>query len=167
MTHFQIELFLYMVGQLCTRTSGQLVVRAWYVAEQFYQYHGELFNLSIKPHASLAMFMLKAWKKREEVLRASTGSPPETPLYIARLRDLLGSDVDSKDGTSVDGNLPDALTKTDGLVNSVDMPWDQMIGFMDAGSVNWDMFGSNTQSTAHYTNYEQGMGNHQNNTGWM
>ncbi|KAH8664116.1 fungal-specific transcription factor domain-containing protein [Xylariales sp. PMI_506] len=170
MAHFQVEVFLFMVGQLCSRTSGQLVDRAWYVAERFYHYHAELFKLSTKPHGSLAVYMLRAWKKREEVVTASTGTPPVKPWYIARLQELLSSSNDSHEST--DGRLKHQ-TQTPippSVAGSVEMPWDNMMGFVDAGSVNWDMFSGNTNQPAApgYSGfYGNGLGGHQSMNGWM
>ncbi|KAI1852421.1 hypothetical protein JX265_011054 [Neoarthrinium moseri] len=154
MTHFQVEVFLFMVGQLCSRTSGQLVDRAWHVVDQFYHYHTEMFKLSIKPHGSLAVFLLRAWRKREGVLRASTGNTPTTPWYIVRLQELLGADAEAQEAVDDETKVPLPSVNVDGMANSVDMPWDQMLGFIDTSSVHWDMFGQGGQTMGtDYANY--------------
>lgn len=165
MTHFQIDVFLFLVGQLCTRTSGQLVDRAWYVVENIFRYHTELFKMSFKPNASLAIFTLRAWKKRKEVLQAATGATPETPWFIFRLRDLLGGGDESQ-GTSDDEtetpaySVPSARSVSAG----VDMPWEQMMGILDNNSFNWDMFGEPGQQPVPFVNYGP---NYPNTHGWM
>jgi hypothetical protein len=166
MTHFQIDVFLFMVGQLCSRTSGQLVDRAWAAVENVFRYHTELFKLSFKPHASLAIFTLRAWKKRKEVLQATTGAPPETPWYIYRLRDLLrASDVPQAASDDEEVDTPAmSVPSTSDVSSNVDMPWDQMMGLLDTGSFNWDMFGEPGQQPLPFVQYGA---NYQNANGWM
>jgi hypothetical protein len=151
--HFQPELFLYMIGQLTSRTSGLLVERAWVVMEQAYTTHTELYDLTFKAHVSLAVYTLKAWKKREEVLTNAKGYAPEKPHYVIHLESLLGyeagegGDSSSKEQTPLDmaefsgalsasTGIPitmktekaatDPLTGDGGM--AVDLAWDQMLG---------------------------------------
>ncbi|KAI0852163.1 fungal-specific transcription factor domain-containing protein [Daldinia vernicosa] len=143
MSHFQIEVFIYMVGQLSTRTSGQLVERAWQVVEMFYQWHTELYDLSMKAHMASAIFTIRAWNVRERILRDTTGSAPETPGYIIRLLSLLPPDEarhtrtgEMSTATSLNVS-PAAPTQQP----NTEVSWDQMLGFVDANSIDWgDMF---------------------------
>ncbi|KAI1377469.1 fungal-specific transcription factor domain-containing protein [Hypoxylon crocopeplum] len=145
LSHFQLEVFIYMVGQLSWRTSGQLVERAWTAVELFYRYHTELYDLSVKQHLASAIFTIRAWKTREKLLREATGSSPETPGYIHKLQSLLPTE-ETRHTRMNETQTPD-LTSLDSspAVNSqapsVDVAWDQMLGFVDAGSIDWgDMF---------------------------
>ncbi|KAF3063909.1 hypothetical protein GL218_02305 [Daldinia childiae] len=143
MSHFQIEVFIYMVGQLSTRTSGQLVERAWQVVEMFYQYHTELYDLTMKAHMASAIFTIRAWNVRERILRDTTGSAPETPGYIVKLLSLLPPDETRHTRTDEASTVtslnvsPAAPTQQP----STEVSWDQMLGFVDANSIDWgDMF---------------------------
>lgn len=168
-THFQIEVFQFMVGQLCSRTSGPLVDRAWVVIEEIYRYHNELFKVSVKPNVSLGIVAIKSWKRREEAVRLATGTLPETPWYIARLRELLGSGCDSQDSASDTTASPSTKSTTVGVTpSSTEMPWDQMLGFVDSSSINWDMFGNAAQPAVNYGTYAAaGLGPYQTMNGWM
>ncbi|KAI1486546.1 fungal-specific transcription factor domain-containing protein [Biscogniauxia mediterranea] len=144
MIHFQIEVLLYMVGQLRTRTSGRLVERAWTVTELFYHHHHELYDVTVKAHAALGMITVRAWRARERALHEATGSLPETPSYIVRLQSLLPSEVTKPSPVERPPDLDSThMTTGAGTVHGPDMPWDQMLGFMDAGSLDWDMFSGN------------------------
>lgn len=158
-----------MVGQLVSRTSGQLVERAWPVIEDIYRYHTELFKLSHKPYASLAVTAIKAWKKREETLQLSTGTIPEAPWYISRLRELLGPGYDISDSTSEMTTSP-SIQSVNVLRNTTNdaMPWDQMLGFVDSSTISWDVFGNAGQPVVNnYGAYGAGMGPYQTMNGWM
>ncbi|KAK9773797.1 putative Fungal-specific transcription factor domain-containing protein [Seiridium cardinale] len=167
--HFQVEVFQFLIGQLCSRTSGQLVDRAWAVVEDVFRYHGEFLKLSIKPHAALALVTIKAWRKREEALRLSTGGIPETPWYITRLRELLGPGYDVQDSGSEATMSPStqSISAPGTSSSSADMPWDQMLGFVDSPAMSWDIFGQNSQPAVNYSAYSTGMGPYPTMNGWM
>ncbi|ETS80340.1 hypothetical protein PFICI_07869 [Pestalotiopsis fici W106-1] len=166
-THFQIEVFQFMVGQLCTHTTGQLVERAWKVVAEVYRFHPEFFKLSIKPHASLAVIAIKAWSKREGALCLATGTTPETPWFISRLRELLGSSYEPMDNASDIKLSPSTpAVSIAGTAASADMPWDQMLGFVDTSTINWDMFGNNGAPVVNYGAYGN-MGPYQTMNGWL
>lgn len=157
-----------MVGQLCSRTTGQLVDRAWVVVEDIYHYHSELFKMSIKPHQSLAVIAIKAWGKREESLQLSTGTTPETPWYISRLRELLGPGYDYQDSMSDSTMSPATQSLGVPTVSSnADVPWDQMLGFVDSSTINWDVFGNSGHAGVNYAAYGAVPGQFQTTNGWM
>lgn len=79
------DMFLHMVGQLCLRTSGSLVERAWSLVPVIYSMHEEFFDVSLPSSVALANFVLKAWKMRFSVLRARLGRVAQVPDYIQRL----------------------------------------------------------------------------------
>lgn len=68
--HFQIDLFLYLVGQLSRRTEGALVDRAWVQVEAVYSVHPELLDINNKKFVTVSSYVLRAWKKREQALLA-------------------------------------------------------------------------------------------------
>jgi hypothetical protein len=88
--HFQLDVFVYLAGQLCHRFDGPLVDRAWRQVEAVYHYHHELFDLgNNKTHLMLARFLLEAWSKRRDVLYRKSGHMPETPFCIAKIQRLV------------------------------------------------------------------------------
>ncbi|KAI1076324.1 fungal-specific transcription factor domain-containing protein [Whalleya microplaca] len=166
--HFMWFLFVYMVGQLCSRSSGQLVERAWTVIELFYHYHEDLYDLTCKTHGALALFVLRAWNKRQELIQETRGCAPETPDYIVKLQRLLPS-AESKRTPVVP---PDLVHMSVGAQENVhngtgDVAWDHMLGFVDAGAIDWDMFAATAsgQMQANYGDYGPVLGN--NTNGWM
>lgn len=142
MTHFPVEVYQFMVSQLATRTSGALVERAWRVLEELYQYHDELYNLSIKSSVDLAMFVVRAWRAREPALQQATGLPVEKPYFVSRVESLLGVEMGKKQGsqTTTPRAMGADLMATGG---TGDMRWDQLLGYVDSSAtMNWDMFGN-------------------------
>ena len=140
--HFQLDIFVYMVGQLCFRTSGSLVEKAWETIEDAYTYHSELFDTSQKSYSHLATFVLKAWKKREEVLRNRLGQVPETPAYIQALRNSMPQDdMKSEDsGSDLASLRPMDATGTDAS-------FDQFVPYLDFNTLDFDMWGNMVPAT--------------------
>ncbi|KAI1115777.1 fungal-specific transcription factor domain-containing protein [Nemania sp. NC0429] len=165
---FQIEMMIYMAGQLSERTTGSLVDRAWIVIEEHYAFHTRLFTLSIsKTHLALAILVVRAWRARETALRKTTGSTPATPEFIAKLRALVPS-TEAKHAPA--DQVVDAVNVNPPVSRAVPqvigMPWDQMIGF-DVGSLDWDMFSGNDDNLAlNPANYGMGFVGQPNNS-WM
>ncbi|KAJ3553763.1 hypothetical protein NPX13_g10801 [Xylaria arbuscula] len=110
---------------------------------------------------------------------------PKTPAYIARLRAALPSTEtkQSRFDGGVDVGVDETanvgpLTSNRPAPSGLGMPWDQMLGFVDAGALDWDMFaagGDNNAAAAAAaaaaaTNapggYSMGFMGHQGNT-WM
>lgn len=88
---FEQQLFLYMLGQLCHRTSGTLVDKAWEVLPVIYQHNRYLNDMSHKPSSTSATFLLKAWKIRQQALLHRLGYWPETPDYVLKVELALSS----------------------------------------------------------------------------
>lgn len=135
--HFQLDVFVYVAGQLCHRTEGTLVDRAWRQVDVVYTFHPELFETTSKVHAALAVFILKAWRKREETLLARTGQIPDTPFYIDKLRASFPDDKYKSEPTPPDPYTPASLAT--GFHPGVqDGTLDGYLGYLD-----WDMFDTN------------------------
>lgn len=113
--HFQMDVFAYLVGQLCHRSTGPLVDKAWVCVEEVYKYHPEFYDVvTHRGYYQLAHFVFKAWRKREAFLRTRMGQNPEVPQCVIKLRALTGGD----DGLSVkseSGRTP--LTSPGSLFN--------------------------------------------------
>ncbi|KAH9910114.1 fungal-specific transcription factor domain-containing protein [Xylariomycetidae sp. FL2044] len=147
-THFQLELLIFMVGQLSSRIEGRLVDRAWEVAKDFYQYHRELYDMSYRPHAALGIFAIRGWKIRERYLKEQ-GRSVETPDYIMRLRQLLPGEDTKMEPVDEPATIPNLMAPTNtNLAQDINVPWDQVLGFVDAGASEWDMFANAQGQTA-------------------
>jgi hypothetical protein len=143
--YFQIDVFMYMVGQLCHRKEGTLVDRAWDVCDIIYDYHPELFDVSNKTYLTLAIFILKAWTMREEVLRGK-GQPRDATWYIEKLRGLVGDDYKSEPTPVVEAspqpNLSFASAPPTTMMAHDSNQFDQFLGgYLDNSAIEWDMFG--------------------------
>jgi len=136
--HFQPDIFLYMAGQLCQRHEGNLVDRAWRQVEVVYTFHPELFDVSNKTYSTIAIFILKAWRKREEMVFSRTGHRPEAPFYIEKLRLTMPNDDYKTEPTPPNPYTPSSIA--DGV--EVDPSgFDQFLGgYMDVPPLEWDMF---------------------------
>ena len=165
MSHVPIEVYQFMVSQLGTRTSGALVERAWRVLEELYHYHDEMYNLSIKSSADMAMFVLRAWRAREPALRQATGMPVEKPYFVSRVEDLLGAEESKKEKHGAQKTTPQAMGADLMATGSTgDMRWDQLLGYVDTSTaMNWDMFGN--PADMGYGGADMGIG--MNLNGWM
>ncbi|RWA07256.1 hypothetical protein EKO27_g7849 [Xylaria grammica] len=169
LTQFQAEMVIYMAGQLSERTTGSLVERAWIVLEEHYRFHKELLTLSHKTHLALGILVVRAWKVRETWLRETTGSVPAVPNYIVKLRALLPS-TEAKH-TRVDEAVDTAAhinaTTNRAAPAGMSMPWDQMLGFLDAGALDWDMFAGGSEGmNVNSAGYGMGFVGQQSNS-WM
>ncbi|KAK3358936.1 fungal-specific transcription factor domain-containing protein [Lasiosphaeria hispida] len=140
--HFQLEVFMFLAGQLCHRTEGTLVERAWNEVGVIYTFHPELFDLSNKAYMTIAIFILRAWKKREEKLFGLSGQLPDTPFYIEKLRLSMPDEAYKTEPTPPNPYTPASLVEPQELVGS-DPAFDQFLGsYLDGPALEWDMFGS-------------------------
>ncbi|AEO63002.1 uncharacterized protein THITE_2107846 [Thermothielavioides terrestris NRRL 8126] len=145
--HFRLELFMYVAGQLCSRTEGKLVERAWKQVIVVYSYHPELFDVTNKNYAALAVFILKAWRKREQVILARTGTMPEVPSCIEKLRACMPNEDIKTEPTPPEppytpANLNMDLTPGPNAAGMPQDPLGQFWNFFDSQALDWDMFGS-------------------------
>lgn len=158
---FQVNIFLFVAGQLCSRTSGRLVEAAWDAVQATYENYDQLFDISQRAHYQAALYVLKAWKLRKEVLRARLGGmTPETPDCIAKLQRAMPPQDDSKSDVA---SMPSSSTlqpaldisrsvETIKMSPSSDPALDQFLvqPYIDANAIDWDMWGAimPTESTS-------------------
>lgn len=157
--HFQLDIFAYLVGQLCHRTTGQLVDKAWQVVEDVYKYHPEFYETSNRMYYQLAHFIFKAWRKREAAVRSRSGRTPETPRCVQKLRLLMPSSDDSSVKSEADKTPNNDIFNTfashsangGGVGSSIDPlsgvegpPFDVYMGnyFDFNGALDFDMWGN-------------------------
>jgi hypothetical protein len=153
--NFHLDIFMYLAGQLCHRTTGKLVERAWKQVEVVYSFHPELFDVANKKYHTLAIHILRAWRKRENVILGQSGHAPEVPSYVERLRASMSEpDSDMKE-TAAETQTPSDLyykspefepapsMATAGLAPALgtDPELDHFLGMFDS-HMDWNMFGS-------------------------
>ncbi len=141
--HFQLDIFMYMAGQLCRRIEGNLVDRAWHQLNVVYSYHPELFDSTNRNYAALAVFVLKAWKKREQYLISRTGQLPDVPFYVWELRRCMPG-LDEQEAVEptppniwfppdfIDIDVPDAASAVD-----ASLALDNLLGFLEVQEPQW------------------------------
>lgn len=147
----QIDVCLYMVGQLQHGKAGSLVERAWKQVEMVYHYYPELFDLTNKTYSALATFVLKGWVMRHDFFRAK-GQMLETPPYVEKLRILVGDDCKAEPSPQANhtfSRTTDFAYPLNGPQQPAAHNEDPAIldpfleGFLeDAAAVEWDMFGT-------------------------
>jgi hypothetical protein len=155
--NFHLDIFMYLAGQLCHRTTGKLVERAWNQVEVIYSFHPELFDVTDKKYHTLAIHILRAWRKRENVILGQTGHAPEVPSYVLRLRASMSEpDSDMKE-TVAEAQTPSDLyfkspefdpappmamaTAGLGPALGTDPELDHFLSMFDS-HMDWNMFGS-------------------------
>ncbi|KAH0497906.1 hypothetical protein TgHK011_005188 [Trichoderma gracile] len=135
--HFQLDAFAVFTGLLHDRPVGTLADRAWEVMRKVYANHQEFSDMTIKPHAAQAQFVLKAWRARE-LAYAQNGQVIETPSFINRLRELVPC---SESRSSGQGSVTSPATTVTPQQQPL-MGFNQFLGgYLDVSTVNWDMFG--------------------------
>lgn len=179
--HLQMDVLIYMVGQLSTRTTGSLVDRAWNCLEETYKYHPELHDTSDKRHMVLAVFAIRGWRVRSAALAAANGGfPPPLPDYLRKLRVPTSSNASSSAVQSSEPFAANAATARAGSMdtemktetvtatvagsesgqgfNPADLSVDQFFtGLLDITVLDWDMFGS-MPSTGQFGAFGGGFG---------
>jgi hypothetical protein len=142
--HFQVDVFLLMVGHLYTRVTGPLVDRAWKQVETVYQFHEEILDMTQKNNVILGTFVLRGWRAREVAL-GQLGLVPEVPSCVFKLREIVpGSESGTTDGTppSASSDGPPATAKPQRDVQMSDPALDQFLGgYFDITALDWDMWG--------------------------
>lgn len=151
--HFQIDGFLFLVGQLIRRPLlGSFADRAWLVIDRYYYYHEELWDMSVKEHCQLASFVIKAWRARERAL-IQAGIMYDVPVCVPKIIDAMPQ---TSSEASSQGPSPTQRMKTDIPISAPpDQQLDFMNNFMDTSGLDWDLWtdlnsapGGNMQNTA-------------------
>lgn len=153
--HFQLDVFIYLAGQLCHRLEGALVDRAWEQVKEVYRFHPELYDTANKTYFMLARYILKAWGNREEFIYRKTNHMPTPPECVVKLRGLMPCEDPKSEPTGPAQTGPNVTSRT--LVEGANPPYDQFFGgYLDVSSAEWDMFaglpanGQNDLSSSFY-----------------
>lgn len=124
-THFQPNIFLYLVGQICTRIhhspadrGGPLAEKAWDLVEQSYACYPQLYDISQRIHFQIARLTLRAWRRREASLieHAGIGSTM-VPEFVTRLQMVVPQD----DSVKSEMTGSDAISRISGTGSAVDV----------------------------------------------
>ncbi|KAI1737948.1 c6 zinc finger domain-containing protein [Xylaria scruposa] len=144
--HFQVDIFIFLVGQLCFRTDGKLVEQAWKQVDGIYRFHPELFDMSNKSHFTLSVYVLRAWRHRNVALIAK-GEMPETPFYIEKLKEIMRQKNSRIELIPSEHTPWHHMSQIDinayaANGNRPDLVMDQLLtGSLDSASLEWaDMF---------------------------
>ncbi|KAL2191476.1 hypothetical protein L209DRAFT_56792 [Thermothelomyces heterothallicus CBS 203.75] len=140
--HFQLDIFMFVVGQLRRRTEGRLVDSAWRQVEVVYSHHPELFDMTNKNYTALGVHVLQAWKQREQVILGRTGRAPDVPLCVSQLRTCLPDSV-CKQEPGEQRTPPDPFVPEFAAAYPLDTSpptLDDLMAFPDPQSFDWDMF---------------------------
>lgn len=147
-THFQWQPFIYILGELRTRTSGNEVENAWQRVAEIYDFFPELINKPFKTlHVAVGNLTLKAWEAYYTAQDLITEEPPFIKALRERrsgsmasrnvenmCKDILlnhsnSSDIDSSEltiATVVDSSLLEQPTNIDFDFSAIDptsMEW--------------------------------------------
>ena len=88
-THFQWHSLVALLGELRSRTSGELVDKAWQQIGEVFEHHPEMLNTRNPLHTAVGNLALAAWQARESAFarrQRGTPMPPMAPHYIVALR---------------------------------------------------------------------------------
>ncbi|AEO56556.1 hypothetical protein MYCTH_2058263 [Thermothelomyces thermophilus ATCC 42464] len=140
--HFQLDILMFVVGQLRRRTEGRLVDSAWRQVEVVYSHHPGLFDMTNKNYTALGVHVLQAWKQREQVIFGRTGRAPEVPLCVTKLRTCLPDSV-CKQEPGEQRTPPDPFVPEIAAAYPLDTSpptLEDLMAFPDPQSFDWDMF---------------------------
>lgn len=85
--HFQFDAFVFTLSELCHRTSGPLVDRAWEQVQAVYDNHPELITkTSNELYVAIGNLTLKAWTSREARVARQLQRSPGVPTFISSLQ---------------------------------------------------------------------------------
>ncbi|MCJ1283793.1 hypothetical protein MMC26_003124 [Xylographa opegraphella] len=102
---FQFDVFVYLLGELRIRTSGELVERAWHEVELAYKFYPEfLDDRSNAFYAAIRNLTLKAWQRREAELVRVLGRRPKVPAFVETLRSRRRGGGSSSTASTVFGS---------------------------------------------------------------
>ncbi|KAJ2901661.1 hypothetical protein MKZ38_001574 [Zalerion maritima] len=138
--HFVADIHAFITSQLCHRTSGPLVDRAWEQVRLQYHYHRELFDMSDPTASSMGVMTLRAWRRREAALTALLGHKPDVPPFVHKLEHVVPPDRSGSNSDSV--SMSDTSRAEPNIPQSLDgMRWEPMFGgYVDFANLEWDMF---------------------------
>jgi hypothetical protein len=101
--YFQDNMFMFIVGQLCIRTTGKLVEKAWIAVETTYDSYPDLYDVTQRSYYQIALYVLRAWRTRVGVLRARaslSGMPVVVPEFITKLRAVMPAQDETASSTT-------------------------------------------------------------------
>ena len=128
------ETLAALAGQLCSRTAGGLAERAWAALGKVYELHPEYVEVERRREFRVqGRYMVKAWERREEVLKGTVASPPE---FVQRLRRALAEREGGEEGGS---GTVSTVAGQDGAETTEFDPL--MSGYEEVDGMAWDGWG--------------------------
>jgi Fungal specific transcription factor domain len=96
--NFQLESLVFMLGELRSRTTGDLADKAWLGIEEVFEYHADMVQMMKNPlHIAMGNLLLQAWEAR----KFAHGPDLQVPgfvktLYKCRNRNEHGERLDAE-----------------------------------------------------------------------
>lgn len=120
---FQWQPFIYLLGQLRIRTSGEKIDAAWRYISEIFTFEPELIAKTNKAlYIALSTLTVKAW----DAYSSAQGLVSEEPAFISTLRKSDGVKLSSKRGESWQG-MPRSVNQMHGIDTSQhSLPGDTM-----------------------------------------
>ncbi|KAE8164201.1 hypothetical protein BDV40DRAFT_120236 [Aspergillus tamarii] len=115
--------YVFLVGELRQRTTGELCERAWKAICGNYNHRGLIRKLRSPMHVAFGRMLLKAWNAHEEA-ELQLGRNLQPPQLITLLRECVAQQAStskSKTGLAGNGSTDAVRTTTDGPVTGTRM----------------------------------------------
>ena len=147
-SHFQWHNFVALLGELRSRTRGELVERAWQQVGEVFEHHPEMLSTRNPLHTAVGNLALAAWQAREaDFARAhQTPMPTRPPQYILALRQQRLERERSTDKSNSDSPPTIPTTISTGTLGSGPQGLSEDFAFVDATAPN--EFGSTDDFSA-------------------
>ncbi|MCJ1392721.1 hypothetical protein MMC18_005592 [Xylographa bjoerkii] len=117
--HAQLDVFVYMIGELRHRTSGELVERAWHQVKLQYESHPEAIgDWSNALYVAIGNLTLKAWQRRQIELTRRLGRRPEVPAFVEKLRSQRKGGKSLSAATTIVGSETPLQTPEEPMLDS-------------------------------------------------
>ncbi|KAK9320400.1 hypothetical protein V1517DRAFT_354508 [Lipomyces orientalis] len=133
---FQWDALIYVLTELCHRTSGALADKAWKLIDEMFEYHSEILTETKKAlHIAIGNLTRKAWEARKSALvrapHCQNSSRRELPRFIS----LLYSQRDITE--SAQPSIMHVPSPSADVISGIDSPTLSGVGLMDPSPVDW------------------------------
>lgn len=158
--HFQLDAFIYLLRELRTRVSGELVDRAWIEVERAFQFRPEMLTeVKNNLYFAIGSLVLKAWTKREEAgglygeqilppprfisilrsqRRVATAPPPQTTEY--RQEDFVKSVENPNETYTLVNNNDNGYPNTNSLGQWDNADFSMDMNVPDSTMADWEYY---------------------------
>ena len=135
-SHFQWHSFVALLGELRSRTRGELVDRAWQQVGEVFEHHPEMLHTRNPLHTAVANLALAAWQAREADFARThqTSIPTRPPHFIIALRQQRLERERSVDKSNSDSPPTISTTISTGTLSSGPQVLSEDFAFVDAAA---------------------------------